>query len=490
VNVLDDDDGVVDQDANRENQRKQRNTIEGESPGPGGKQRRGKSQADRHADNQRFTLAKRKEDQEDHESGGEDQLADQLLRLVGRRLAVITCRRDFDPGRDQRAFERLGTSDDGTGDVGGIDPRFLRNLHGNRRKLAVSIAEPDVLARLIGAFLNARDIADEDRLALTASAAHGNDQLPDVGRGFEIAASFDEDLAVFGDQTSRRLAGVTSTQGGGNILRGHRKSVHALAVHRHAQHVIGTAERGHVTRSLDSLEVHFGGARHLLQIESRALGVGAPEGQRNDRHIIDAARLDHWFEHAEIRRQPVAVGMYGVVETHDGIVVLDADFELHGDHRHSRSRHRVHMLDTRHSRQDLFGGRGHQILDVLHRRAGKGDEHVGHGDVDLRLFLARRDQGGKNAHQQRDQRQQGRHLRAGKETGDAAGNTHYATLPAASPTSGRWPLLRGRGRHARRRADRRALRPHRCRRFRQGAAGARTARRPDSGHKRQSPRHA
>jgi hypothetical protein len=41
---------------------------------------------------------------------------------------------------------------------------------------------------------------------------------------------------------------------------------------RHAQHVIGAAERGHVARSLDSLEVDFGCARHLLQIERRALG--------------------------------------------------------------------------------------------------------------------------------------------------------------------------------------------------------------------------
>ena len=44
VDVLDDDDRVVDQDADREDQREQRDAVQREAPGPRGEQRRGKRQ--------------------------------------------------------------------------------------------------------------------------------------------------------------------------------------------------------------------------------------------------------------------------------------------------------------------------------------------------------------------------------------------------------------------------------------------------------------
>ena len=44
--------------------------------------------------------------------------------------------------------------------------------------------------------------------------------------------------------------------------------------------------------------------------------------------------------------------------------------------------------------EHLLGRPRHHVLHVRARRAGEGDQHVGHGHVDLRLFLARRDQHG------------------------------------------------------------------------------------------------
>jgi hypothetical protein len=66
--------------------------------------------------------------------------------------------------------------------------------------------------------------------------------------------------------------------------------------------------------------------------------------------------------------------MHRVVEAHDGIVVLDANGELHGHHRQPRPRHRIDMLDSRHARQHLLGRRRHQVLDIAHRRAGEGNQ--------------------------------------------------------------------------------------------------------------------
>ena len=61
VDVLDHDDGVVDQDADREDQREQRHAVQREAPGPRGEQRRGEGQRDGNADDQRFAPAERKE---------------------------------------------------------------------------------------------------------------------------------------------------------------------------------------------------------------------------------------------------------------------------------------------------------------------------------------------------------------------------------------------------------------------------------------------
>jgi hypothetical protein len=66
------------------------------------------------------------------------------------------------------------------------------------------------------------------------------------------------------------------------------------------------------------------------------------------------------------------------------------------------------VLDAGDARQDLLGGPRHQCFDVPRGRPREGDEDVGHGDVDLRLFLARRNQRRAYAQQQRDQGDQGR----------------------------------------------------------------------------------
>ena len=70
MDVLDDDDGVVDQDADREDQREQRHAVDGEAPGPGGEQRGGQRHHDRRADDDRLAPADR-----DHTSSTTDAVA-------------------------------------------------------------------------------------------------------------------------------------------------------------------------------------------------------------------------------------------------------------------------------------------------------------------------------------------------------------------------------------------------------------------------------
>jgi hypothetical protein len=84
VDVLHHHDGVVDQDADREDQREQRHAVEREAPGPGREQRGRQRQDHRGADDHRLAPAQREATSSTTDAGGEGQLLDQLVGLVGR----------------------------------------------------------------------------------------------------------------------------------------------------------------------------------------------------------------------------------------------------------------------------------------------------------------------------------------------------------------------------------------------------------------------
>ena len=76
VHILDDHDGIIDQDADREDQREQGDSIDRKSPSPGCEQRRCQGDDDCRADDDRFALAHREQHEQDDRGGGEQQLFD------------------------------------------------------------------------------------------------------------------------------------------------------------------------------------------------------------------------------------------------------------------------------------------------------------------------------------------------------------------------------------------------------------------------------
>ena len=95
VDVLHHHDGVVHQDANRENQRKQRHAVEREAPSPRGKQsdRQGQDHSSTH--NGSFATTQGNEHQGHHRGCGEQQLLNQLLGFVVRGFAIVARGGDF-----------------------------------------------------------------------------------------------------------------------------------------------------------------------------------------------------------------------------------------------------------------------------------------------------------------------------------------------------------------------------------------------------------
>ncbi len=78
MNVLDDDDRVVDEDADREDQREQRHAVDRESPGPGREQRRGERDDDGGADDDRFAPAQCEPGQQDDRQCREREFLNEL----------------------------------------------------------------------------------------------------------------------------------------------------------------------------------------------------------------------------------------------------------------------------------------------------------------------------------------------------------------------------------------------------------------------------
>jgi hypothetical protein len=166
-----------------------------------------------------------------------------------------------------------------------------------------------------------------------------------------------------------------------------------------------------------------------LDLVRAASGIVRPQGERDDRHIVDALGLDQRFTDAELLRQPVAIRVDRVVEAHQRLGARHADLELRGHDRESRLRDREHVLEAVDLADYLLGRGRNQRLHVFRRGAGKRDQHVRHGDVDLRLLLARRHQNRESAQQQRDERDQRREPRLEEEAGDAPGDAHDVNQP-------------------------------------------------------------
>ena len=87
--VLDHDDSVIDQDADREDQREQADAIDRVAHQFGGEQRQQDRGRDHHQRHQRLAPADRERDQHDDRDRGEPEVKQQLVGLVVGGLAVV-----------------------------------------------------------------------------------------------------------------------------------------------------------------------------------------------------------------------------------------------------------------------------------------------------------------------------------------------------------------------------------------------------------------
>ena len=176
-----------------------------------------------------------------------------------------------------------------------------------------------------------------------------------------------------------------------------------INVHRTARAANGL----HLTHAGRGLQFRLHRVGNGLQFR-RWQAVFAPKGDGNHRHIINALGFDNRRQGAQFTWHPILVGIEHVVKTNQRFRAGHPHLELNGQYGQSRPGHGVGVLDACNLTQHLLGGLGHHVLHVGTAGSRKRNQHIGHGDVDLRLFFPRRHHDGKKPQQQGHQGQQRR----------------------------------------------------------------------------------
>ncbi len=405
VDVLDHDDGVVDQNADGEDEREHRHAVDGELQDIGDRQRHQQHgrNGDQHDD--RRPRAHGDEGEHRHQGRHDEQLEDQPRHLLVGGGTVVARDGDGDVGRNEHTLHRRQFGIERLGDVDAVGAPLLGDGDGDRRQGdegAVGLAQRGVDdgLDLALALTDDGDVAQEDRLVLH----HRHDEVADVaGMGQEVAGEDVEPTTAFDDVTGGHalvgrgdhLGHLAEGEAVGGERRGIDLDTDLLVAAADDEALAGVGQR------LEALGDVEGELAQLDEIERRRR-----QGDGHDRHVVDALRL-HQGRHDALGDQ-VHVAVELVVELDQRGFHLLADVEAHGDHRQAFARHRVDVLDPRQLRHQPLQRLGDEVGDFRSGRAGHGDEDVDHRHRDLRILLARRHHHAEGADEEEGDQQQRR----------------------------------------------------------------------------------
>ncbi len=294
-----------------------------------------------------------------------------------------------------------------------------------------------VACRAVGAVADKRHVAQEYRRAFMHAHHH-------VGHLFgcdQKGAGLHQHRAPLVDDAAGIACGIGRDQCDAQVTQ--RKSVgrEALGIELHAYRAIGPADGLDLARTRHTLQFGLDRVRHAQQVGSADDRIFAPQRRGEDRYVVDTLRLDQWCADAGANGQPVLVAVERVVQAHDGIGAQLPHLEAYGQRGHPGRGCGIDILDALDLGDDLLRGCGHQCLDLPGGGARIGNEHVGESHVDLRFFLAWRDQDREQPEQYSEQRDQRRDLAVKKAVRYAPGQpqpllaarVHCRESPAGTP---------------------------------------------------------
>ncbi len=415
--VLDDDDGVVDEDADREDQGEEGDAVEGVAVEVEDQQGQGEGRGDRQHDDDRLAPAEEEQDQEGHAEDGDAHVQQQFVRFLGRGLAVVPSDGDLHIGGDQGAAQAVDLGQHLMHDRDGVGPRPFGQRQGDRRLALVAAAgaEEDIVVRFCRPVADLRDLVKIDR-----GAGMDADHDPaDLRRRGEEGAGLQQHLLV----QRRQAAGVglevdlldlRRDLGDGEVARGQLQRVET---DRHL--AAGAADDLGLGHLLDALDAVVDLGRQPPQ--GGVVVAAAVEGQGQDRHVVDGMRLDQRLRHR--MGDAVEVGLQFLVEADDGGFEVLADVEADDQQALAGHRGRVDVLDAGDFVEQLFHRDGEPLLDLLRGGAGHRHHHVDHRHLDLRFLLARQQEDGEDAEEQRGEDAERGQLRVDEGCGQPAGES-------------------------------------------------------------------
>ncbi len=429
VDVLDHNDGVVDQDPDREDQREQTDAVEGVTEEVGSRQRQGEGDGDDDRDHGRFAPRQRDPHQENDGEGGGPQMFEKLICLFVGGRAIVPGLEDFDVrGQDgaAQAFDHLIEVGHHVDRVGA---RFLGDGHRHRRHVHSGGGEvpfgrrrarskPHVGRWILRALPDLSDIRQVDR---AAAGARDHEAGHIVAAGQKLA-DVDHDLVVGDGSRSCRQPPVDGLDCGKGLQNGDVVRGQPLAIEIHPDHATLTADDRNLSDPwvLRELGLEFVGDRSQLDAR-RPFG---PQGVGDDRYIVDGSWFDNRGHDAD--RQFVEYRLELGVDPDRRLVGVGTDQESHHDEPTRRIRDRVDVLHVLDFVEQLFERRDDPDFDFLRGGAGKTDHDVDHGDLDLGLLLRRRHDHREDTEEEGCDDDQRRQLGVEKCPPDAAGDTELA----------------------------------------------------------------
>ena len=432
--VLDDDDGVVDQNADREDEREQADAVERVAHQARGEERQQDRRRDDDGDHDGFAPADREGDQENDRHRGEAKVEEQFVGLLVGGLAVVAGDLHVHIFGEDASAQVLELLDDVLGDDHGVGAGALGDGQRHRRRAldrAVGLAHlGDARLLRLGGKRHIGDVAHIDR----AAVARGDEDVADLGQRLQRLPGDQRHLAVGIADRGGLEGAVGALDLAGELLQRDAEQRQFLRVGLDADLL------GLVADDVGEPDIGQLGDLDLKLARQPREAVGRPVRRRaglgrerdgDDGDVVDAAADDQRFGNAD--RDAVHIGPHLLVHAQDRRIGIGADLEARGHHGAVVGGLRIDVLDAVDALDDRLQRLGDELDRVLGLEAVGADMDVDHRHRDLRLFLARQGDQRDDAEHQRRQQEERRQRRTDEGAGQAPRDTELHGTSTLSP---------------------------------------------------------
>ena len=420
--VFNHDDGVVDQQAERQNQRKQGDAVDALPRDQTDRERDEQNQRNGDGDDRSGAPAEEKHQQQHHGADGDgEMLHERVDRVVG--LGAVVAR-DVHPhvrgdhrGADARQFaqrfvgdrHRVGPGALGDGDDHGRNFIVRRSCARECRAVTDAVRALD----LLGAVADRGHLLQVHRPVRRQS----DHQVADVVRVLQHAAGLHRGHAIAAHERARGDVHVGGVDHLADVGKRDVVGVHPVEIEADVDRAPASAVHVGERRAFDAAQVFeyvVGRASKLTVFRA-----GAREGDGQDRHVVHVRGLDQRLQRS--RRHVVHVAHDAVVELDQRFFLVLSDLELHAHHAGGAHRRSIGVIDAGQSLEDRLERLDDELFDFVGRGPGFLHDDIRRRYHDARILLARGNEEREHPREEREQHDQQRELAVDEIAGDPAG---------------------------------------------------------------------